>query len=75
MDCSRCHGLMIEERFEDLRGDPHHVSFCGWRCVTCGNITDPLIIKHRSHRPAPVVPVFSAVAYSFPEFGIEAPAA
>jgi len=48
MDCSRCQGLMVEERFEDARGDLREVSFHGWRCVCCGNIVDPIIIKHRA---------------------------
>lgn len=51
MDCLRCHGLMVQERFEDLRGDPHQISFHGWRCVYCGNITDSVIVSNRS-KPA-----------------------
>jgi hypothetical protein len=39
---------MVEERFEDARGDLLEVSFHGWRCVCCGNIVDPIIIKHRA---------------------------
>jgi len=82
MDCLRCHGLMVEERFEDLRGDPHLISFRGWRCVCCGNIVDPVIIRHRAVGLAPVLPIhmaqpaaFTAPRYSFPEFGLETPAA
>ena len=48
MNCRRCHGLMVEERFEDLRGDPQHISFYGWRCVCCGNVADPVIFYNRS---------------------------
>jgi hypothetical protein len=22
----------------------------GWRCIACGNIVDPLILRHRPHR-------------------------
>ncbi len=75
MDCLRCHGMMVEERFEDLRGDPHNVSFHGWRCVCCGNIVDPVIIKHRTARPVLSVPAVAALSRSFPEFGLEAPTA
>jgi len=82
MDCLRCHGLMVEERFEDLRGDPHLISFRGWRCVCCGNIVDPVIIRHRTVGLAPVLPIHMAQSaartaprYSFPEFGLETPAA
>lgn len=82
MECLRCHGLMVEERFEDLRGDPHHVSFHGWRCVCCGNIVDPVITRHRTVGFSPVLPIRMAhpaehrvPRYSFPEFGLETPAA
>jgi len=50
MNCRRCHGLMVEERFEDLRGDPQHISFYGWRCVCCGNVADPVILYNRSNQ-------------------------
>jgi len=82
MDCLRCHGMMVEERFEDLRGDPHHISFHGWRCVCCGNIVDPVIIRHRTVGLSPVLPIqmarsaeHRAPRYSFPEFSLETPAA
>ncbi len=50
MNCRRCYGLMVEERFEDLRGDPQHISFYGWRCVCCGNVADPVILSNRSNQ-------------------------
>lgn len=82
MDCLRCHGLMVQERFEDLRGDPHHISFHGWRCVCCGNVVDPVIIRHRAVGLSPVLPIrmvqspaHRAPLYSFPELGLETPAA
>jgi len=49
MECLRCRGMMVEERFEDLRGDPHDISFHGWRCVSCGDVADPVILYHRSN--------------------------
>lgn len=82
MNCLRCHGLMVEERFEDLRGDPQHISFHGWRCVCCGNVVDPLIIQHRAVGLSPVLPIHRAQSpahaaplYSFPELSLEMPAA
>jgi hypothetical protein len=82
MDCLRCHGLMVQERFEDLRGDPQHISFHGWRCVCCGNVVDPVIIRHRTVGLSPVLSIQMAQSaaqraprYSFPEFGLETPAA
>jgi hypothetical protein len=82
MNCLRCHGLMVGERFEDLRGDPQHISFHGWRCVCCGNVVDPLIIQHRAVGLSSVLPIHMAQSpahaaplYSFPELGLERPAA
>lgn len=57
--CRRCHGLMVPERFLDLQDDTGQLSFYGWRCLTCGEIVDPLIQAHRAHRhrhPAAATP-------------------
>jgi len=35
--------VMINERFYGP-GDP----FWGWRCMLCGNISDPMILENRS---------------------------
>lgn len=43
MNCPKCQGLMIEERFSNEAG----MSFPGWRCLCCGNIIDRTIIVHR----------------------------
>jgi hypothetical protein len=55
MDCPRCKSMMIEDVFEDLSDDTGLLSFPGWRCVTCGEILDPLIMKNRAARPSPLV--------------------
>ena len=44
MQCQRCNGMMIGERFYGP-GNP----FWGWRCVRCGEIFDPIILENRSH--------------------------
>ena len=43
MRCQRCNMVMVNERFYGP-GDP----FWGWRCVLCGNISDPIILENRS---------------------------
>lgn len=45
MQCQRCTGMMIGERFYGP-GNP----FWGWRCVRCGEIFDSIIFANRSHR-------------------------
>jgi hypothetical protein len=46
MECARCHGFMVVGRFVDL-GTSGVMEFTGWRCVACGNISDPIIIANR----------------------------
>lgn len=40
--CERCRGLMVSERDDE---------FMGWRCILCGERTDPMILaqRHRTH--------------------------
>jgi len=47
MQCTRCHGLMVLDHFYDLLDDSGRLSFRGLRCVCCGNVLDPLILKNR----------------------------
>ncbi|MER3424334.1 MAG: hypothetical protein C4293_15045 [Nitrospiraceae bacterium] len=39
--CLRCGGLMVAE---------HSVEFTGRRCVICGDLVDPFILRHRHER-------------------------
>jgi len=52
--CSRCDGVMAYESFEDLRDDTGAIHFDGWRCLTCGNIIDPLILENRKNKTGPI---------------------
>jgi phage FluMu protein Com len=47
MDCPRCHGLMVVEKFtemEDCSGIPW---MRGWRCMNCGEVLDRVIYQRR----------------------------
>jgi hypothetical protein len=55
MTCPRCHSEMVRDIFEDLGDDTGLLNFSGWRCVTCGEILDPLIMKNRADRPSPLI--------------------
>ena len=46
MNCDRCGGLMIYERFPSQEVE----DFSGWRCVACGEIVDDVILKNRAKR-------------------------
>lgn len=48
MECERCHAMMLEETFEDIRADSWTIDFHGWRCPGCGNVLDPVILENRS---------------------------
>jgi len=55
MHCLRCRGVMIQDLFEDLRDDTGSLHFQGWRCLSCGEILDPVIASNRESRRAPLV--------------------
>jgi hypothetical protein len=53
MRCHRCGGCMVFEKFYG-----ENSSYTGWRCMTCGDILDPVILLHRATNDA---------AFSIPE--------
>jgi len=42
MKCHRCGSIMVYERFYGL-----DEQFSGWRCVSCGEIIDQVILENR----------------------------
>ncbi|HUJ79415.1 MAG TPA: hypothetical protein VLY45_03755 [Nitrospiria bacterium] len=49
MNCPRCKGVMALERFCDLYDETGELCFMGWRCITCGEVVDPVIVRNRQH--------------------------
>ncbi|MFZ5877451.1 MAG: hypothetical protein ACOYXU_13740 [Nitrospirota bacterium] len=47
---------MVSDRFVDL-AESGEREFGGWRCLVCGNITDPVIVANRIQPPAPKRPL------------------
>jgi hypothetical protein len=47
MQCARCHGCMVADHLIDMLESSIPMWMKGWRCVSCGNIVDPLIQRHR----------------------------
>ena len=45
MRCHRCGSVMVYERFY---GSDEH--FSGWRCISCGEIIDQVILENRETR-------------------------
>lgn len=51
MNCLRCQGLMIAVLLRDVSSQD---TVGGWRCLLCGETTDPGIQANRaSHQPPP----------------------
>ncbi len=47
MNCCRCQGLMVEDNLLDMEDTYGHLWIRGWRCLCCGDVIDPVIIRHR----------------------------
>ena len=61
MKCERCNGLVMAVSFvggDDMRDA---WEYDGWKCLNCGHVTDPLLMKNRgmhvrrciAHHPVP----------------------
>jgi len=50
MICKRCHGLLVEDHCYDLLDDS--ISLRAWRCISCGNLVDSVILKNRQAQEA-----------------------
>ncbi len=48
--CSRCGGFMVTEQCFDLLSDSGHLDFLARRCVQCGELVDPIILRNRRLR-------------------------
>jgi hypothetical protein len=40
--CQRCKGAMVYDKFYGAQEQ-----FWGWKCLTCGEIVDPVILENR----------------------------
>lgn len=56
--CHRCGGLMVDESCMDLWNTTGELEFVARRCVQCGEIVDPVILRNRDlqHRSGPTRP-------------------
>jgi len=62
MQCVRCHGFMVTDNLIDIRESSIPMWMKGWRCVSCGNIVDPLIQQHRMIQQAGATRLFKTEA-------------
>ena len=38
---------MVSDHFMDFLNGSNELDFTGWRCLNCGDITDPVIVRHQ----------------------------
>ena len=57
--CNRCGGLLIREGLFDLFDDTGQMRRWARRCVQCGDIVDPLILKRRMGAELPALKLLS----------------
>lgn len=50
--CMRCRGLMVLDHCFDVLGDAGEIDCRVLRCIQCGDVVDPVILRHRSSPPA-----------------------
>ncbi|NOT95835.1 MAG: hypothetical protein HOP00_05955 [Nitrospira sp.] len=48
--CSRCGGLMVGDYCMDLLNSTGELEFAAKRCVQCGEVVDPVILRNRGTR-------------------------
>jgi hypothetical protein len=48
MRCRRCKGLLVKDRLYDLHDTQWRLDV--WRCVACGDLLDPVILRNRAAR-------------------------
>ena len=52
--CSRCGGLMVNDFCLDVLGSIGESEFAAKRCVQCGEVVDPVILRNRGTRQEPM---------------------
>jgi len=57
MQCAKCKGLMVRERFSDYLRIVY-----AWKCLNCGAIIDPIITQNQRKRPPTPIPSTESVS-------------
>jgi hypothetical protein len=47
MQCNRCGGIMHQEWFATRESGEVAQPYEGWRCLSCGEVLDPIILRNR----------------------------
>ena len=46
--CARCGGFMVNDSYIDLLNNVGETKFSAKRCVQCGEVVDPVILRNRA---------------------------
>ena len=49
--CSRCGGLMVITDCFDVLSDTAEIDCTAYRCIQCGDLVDPVILRNRINPP------------------------
>lgn len=49
--CVRCSGLLVVDDCLDILGDAGEIECRVLRCIQCGDVTDPVIMRNRTQPP------------------------
>ena len=52
--CTRCGGLMVQDFCLDVLDNIGESEFAAKRCVQCGEVVDPVILRNRGARQEPM---------------------
>jgi len=52
--CDRCGGFMVNDSYLDLLNTDGESNFAAKRCVLCGEVVDPVILRNRGARQEPM---------------------
>jgi len=52
--CTRCGGLMVQDFCLNVLGNIGESEFAAKRCVQCGEVVDPVILRNRGTKQEPV---------------------
>ena len=53
--CTKCGGLMVQDFCLDVLDNMGESEFAAKRCVQCGEVVDPVILRNRGARQEPMV--------------------
>ncbi|GJL57079.1 MAG: hypothetical protein NPIRA02_42110 [Nitrospirales bacterium] len=54
MVCQRCAGWMQKQALMDHLNESGEVFIMAWRCLNCGEVLDPVIVRNRTFMPEPI---------------------